>query len=483
MKQFKRVIITAIVLVVVAAAAFATIKLLPEDNSIENYQPTNPSDVSSGLNKIVDRSSKDVASVEVTADDGETFTIEYGEDSIGAQTAVMKNADPSLRYSESDMTTLSGFVGLLVALEEVGELKSGEEALYGFDNPQRIIKVNFKGGDPVTLIIGKATPLGTDGVYLRRADRNIVYTVGGSTTQILLMKMSDYRDYTLFDPIASADLLSKVTLSRPGKEDIVVVRKADADEAPADETEAMLKSSYELISPVQRDANVDNINSALLDKVIAIKGVSVVEDYPKDIAKYGLNNPTKLKFETTTGQSVSLLIGARTPEGGRYVMPEGAPTVIATESDIDLDNLNYADIIMQLLWFYNSEDISSIDYELPGENHRMTLEVTDNSIVGKFDGAEMQNKNATNLFLRTVRFTIGGEYTSDMKVGERAIRATITLRTGKKTTLELFPINERQYAASVDGAAPRYYVGVDEVSELLESFEIIKKGEDIPDMF
>ncbi|MBQ8003748.1 MAG: DUF4340 domain-containing protein, partial [Oscillospiraceae bacterium] len=257
MKQFKPVIITAVVLLIVAAAAFAVIKLFPEIN--DDIEAPVQSDVSSNMNKIIDRSSKDVASVEITTDAGETFAIDYGEDSIGAQTAVMRGADPLLKYNESDMTTLSGFVGLLVALEEVG---TGEDSMFGFDKPQRTIKITFKGGDPITLIIGSETPLGT-GVYIRRTDRDTVYTVGGSTTDILMMTKSDYRDFTLFDPIEAADSLTSVTVSRAGKQDITVVRKADADAEPADETEAMLKVDYELISPVKRDVNSDTIDAEL----------------------------------------------------------------------------------------------------------------------------------------------------------------------------------------------------------------------------
>ncbi|MBQ9985266.1 MAG: DUF4340 domain-containing protein [Oscillospiraceae bacterium] len=481
MKQFKPVIITALVLVIVAAAAFAVIKLFPEADD-EIGAPVQP-DVSSGLNKIIDRSSKDVASVTVTTDSGETFTIDYGEDKLGAQTAVMRNADPLLRYSESEMTTLSGFVGLLVALEEVGELKSGEESMFGFDKPQRKIEIAFKGGDPVTLLIGSETPLGT-GVYIRRTDRNIVYTVGGSTTDILMMTMKDYRDIHLYDTIGSADLLTKVTVSRAGKPDITVVRKEETGEAPADQVEASLQCDYALTSPVSRDANPDTINAALLDKVISIKPKAIVEDYPKDLAKYGLTNPVKLQFETSTEISQSLLIGGKTPDGGRYIMQEGVPSVIETEADIDLESLSHADIIMQLIWFYDSDEIDTITYELPGgETHTMSIEIKDKSLKGIYDGKEMVNRNATNMFLRTVRFTIAGEYTSDMKMGERAIKATIKLLSGATTTFELFPINDRQYAASVDGKAPEYYVNVTEVRELLESFEILASGKDIPDMF
>lgn len=480
MKQFKPVIICAVVLLVVAALAFGAIKLFPEISDTTD-NPVNDGPATSGLNKIVDRSSQDVKSVEITTDGGESFAIDYSKDSIGAQTATMRGADARLAYSESEMTTLSGFVGLLVALEEVG---TGEDSLFGFDKPQRTIKVTFNDGETVTLLIGSETPLGT-GVYIRRTDRDTVYTVGGSTTDILMMTKSDYRDIELFDTVSSADLLTSVTVSRPGKPDLTVLRKEDADEKKEmTQAEAALATDYEIVSPIKRDANPDTINSALLDKVIAIKAAALVEDYPKDLAKYGLSKPVKLSFKTSEGGDVTLLIGDKAPDGGRYVMPDGVPTVIATEEDCDFTAISHADIATRLLWYFASEDVSEVLYELPGgARHTLKLTADDKSLKGVYDGKEMTGKNATNLFLRTIRFTLSGEYTSDMKYGESAVKITAKLSTGKTTTLELCEINERQYAAIIDGKAPQFYVSVGEVKELIESFDILARGEDIPDMF
>jgi len=74
-------------------------------------------------------------------------------------------------------------------------------------------------------------------------------------------------------------------------------------------------------------------------------------------------------------------------------------------------------------------------------------------------------------------------FISRIYLTESAVKITAKLSTGKTTTLELCEINERQYAAIIDGKAPQFYVSVGEVKELIESFDILARGEDIPDMF
>ncbi len=476
MKQFKPVIITAVVLVIIAAAAFAAVKLIPaaDDGGDVNGDGI----LSEGSIRIIDRSSQDVESVEITTDSGEVFVIDYAPDSTGSRVGSMRGADKLLKYNEDEMTTLSGYVGLLTAVDEVGE---GNDADYGFDTPKRILDITFKGGEKKRLLIGDETPLGT-GIYVKLADKGTIYTIGGMTMSVLMKTKQDYRDFTLFDKISSSDDITRAELLRAGKETLAVVRKADADETLADSTQESLRAKYEITSPIKCDASPDTVGSAFLDKIIAISALELAEDYPKNLKQYGLENPAKIKFSAHDGQEVTLLVGDRAPSGGRYVMREGVPSVVITENDIDFLNISHVDIMTKLIFFYNSSEVKSIDYALGGKNHTLALSIKDNSLTGVLDGKTLEGKNATNLFLRTVRFTAAGE-----AVGARneqtEVRITITLKNGKKKTLELCRMNERQYSAKIDGKKAQFIVGVDEVHELTEAFELLSKGENIPDMF
>ncbi len=479
MKQFKPVIITAIIFVIIAVAAFATIKLMPDASSSGNDVVL--PDLSVNSVKIIDRAAEEIKSIEITTNSGESFAIDYSKTGIGVKTATMRDAGELLRYSESDMTTLSSYIGHLSALEEIGE---DDGAAFGFEKPARKIDVTFTDGEKIGLLLGSRTPLG-EGMYVRLIDSNTVYTIGASTADALMKTKSDYRDITLFNAISSTDLLTSVTVTKAGRAPITVVRKPEADEEKdTSDTEAMLVADYAITSPISRDTNPDTVGPKLLDKVIAIKATELIEDNPKDLNKYGLDNPVKLRFTTSEGADVSLLIGNKTPDGGRYVMPDGIPTVIATEKDCDLESLSYADISSPLIWYYKSDAVSDITYELAGgARHTLSLKTSGKTLTGVYDGKTLTGSNATNLFLRTIRFSVAEEAASGMKYGKRAIKATMSLKSGSTTTLELFEVNERRYAAVVDGKAAEFYVAVEEVRELLESFEILSRGEDIPDMF
>ncbi len=474
MKQLKPVIITAVVMVALLGVIFGLVKLFPAtDPGVGDPQSGG---ATSSLLKIVDRSSSDVRSVEITADTGESFAIDFNEGK-----ATLRNADPNLTYVEEDLSTLSGFVALLVALEEVPD--GGEDALFGFDAPQRVIKVTFAGGEPITLIIGDETPLGT-GVYIKRADRPNVYTIGGSTMEILMKLPFDYRDYLLFSGVSTSEMIENLVFERPGRDTITLVHKSDSELESLEGEAAQIASSFRMTSPVVSDTAYDKVTTEFLDKVIKIKGAALVEDYPKDLAQYGLDKPARLRFETTLGTKVSLLIGSKAPSGGRYVMPEGTPSVIVTEEDMTFLDISHADIMTQLIWFKNSIEVSEITYDLPdGERHTLKLSSDGKSLKGYYDGRELSSENASNLFLLSVRFTLAGEYTSDMTYAESVCKMTMRTTDGKTTTLDLRKINDRRYAAIIDGAAPRFFVSVNEVTELLDAFGILKSDGDIPDMF
>lgn len=489
MKNKKLLIILAIVLALMVAA-FVVLKITekaPESEKtpdtpapeVENNTPPQPATSSSS--KIVDRSSGDVKSVEVTADDGESFTITYGEGEFG-QTSSMSDAE--LKYSEDEMNTLSGYVSLLVALEEVGE--QTDDALFGFDKPQRRMKITFKDGESVTLLLGKETPyvVGADrGVYIRREDSNIVYTIGGSTTEILMRKKADYREIMIFSTPASFEEFEWVTVSRPGEPELKVMRKAEGEKEIAEDPslEAYIPD-YKIVSPIERNTDNYAVEEKLFNKILPLKSATIVEDYPKDLAVYGLDKPVKLKFKIATGEETSILIGKRTQSGKRYVMEEGIPSVGETNVDIDLDNISYADIAEKLIWFFNSTDSPVFEYELSGgEKHTLSVWTENKSLKSEYDGRVLSGNNGKNLFFYTVGMTIAGECPKNASLGKSVLKIKATLAGGQTSTLELLRLNERQYAVKIDGKAPQFYIGVDEVQALLDCFDIIKNGGTIPD--
>ncbi|MBR3848614.1 MAG: DUF4340 domain-containing protein [Oscillospiraceae bacterium] len=476
MKQFKPVLISAAVLLVVALAAFIIIKVAPSetaDNPGENL-PTVPD---TPVIKIMDYNAHEVSSIEIIGRDS-GWCIDYSPAEVGIS-AKMRGADPRLRYDEYEMTTLPNFICTLSALEEIGE---GEDADFGFDNPQRKIRTSFKDGSTATLLIGDDLPV-EEGLYVKREGDATVYAVGALTKERLMQERKEYLSFTLFPTIEKTSELTSVEYTPSGKATVKVSRRSDEDVA-RDSARMGLPSRYEMTSPVKTLTNSNTIDEALFDKIIAIEGVSVVEELPRDLAKYGLASPSKLKFETNTGVSASILIGGESPNGGTYVMPDGVPMVIETATPIGLDAFDYKDIMLKLLFFYNSTEVKSFEYALAsGEKHTFNVELEGHLVRGTFDGKKLEGRNAGNLFQRTIRFAVAGELSDEFKYMTPDVKVTATLNDGSRHTLELYRANERQYVAEVDGKRDNLYVPVAEAEELIEAFDLIENGKEIPNMF
>lgn len=472
MKKFKPVIICAVVLLVFGIGAFSVMKLTPEKDPLgDDYELTDNYSFDAEL--LTTRNSRDVELVEFEIPNGESFAIAFRVDEYKTQIGTMLDTNPRFKYDQTKMLELCGYMGSLSSLATVGE---GEDSEFGLDSPQRIVTISYIDGEKATILVGDPLPVGT-GVYVRREDDSTIYTVGESTTKLLMQDKNAYRDLTLFNLIQNPDLINYVSIIGGGEE-LCVIRK----EKP--EIIGQVRIDYELTSPIKADANPGTIYERFLDKICDIAPDKIVEDEPKDLGKYGLSNPTRLKFTTLEEESVSLLIGGKSENGGRYIMLEGVPSVIQTTKELDFLSADYIDLMSKLIWYHDINKVSEISYTLSdGKTHTLSLSSNGADLTGKYDGREISEQNARMMFVCSVQFTADGKYTSDMKYNPKAaVSMRLKFTDGKTTTLALYEINERQYAASVDGEKPFCYVAVGELNSLLEGFELLHEGKDLPNM-
>ena len=462
MKQFKPAIITLAILLALAVICIVAVKIIPEERGDET--PDIP--ITESI-KLLDIKAADIKSVEFSPSEGKGFAIEQTKDGLA-----VRGEDERLKFDGDKLSTTIAYLTPLGASEEIGK-DDGES--FGLSEPRLFVDITTKKDKKITLMVGDDTPLG-DGAYVRLSDDDTVYTVSSATKNILFLKRDDYRDFSLFTKLSDSTEISEVKLSRPGKADIAVREKTDEEK----ENSAGYSSNYLITSPVSAEAHPENVLSRLIDKVNEISAVRLIEDHPENLAKYGLNNPAKVYFKDRDGNAVTLLVGNRTENGGSYVMREGVPAVVETGGTADFRDLSHSDIVASLIWVYNSEDVKKVTYKTEKETHTLELDFRDNTLFGKYDGKEMTGKNPTYLYVHTIRFSVAGEMEKGAKYSSPAITITIELKNGKTETLDLCEINERHYAAVRNGKAPEFYINVTELRELLNCFEILKNGGDIP---
>ncbi len=473
MKQFKPALICAVVLLVISLAALLVMKFFPEVVDLgEGKKP----ELAEAI-MITELDSGEISSIEISDKNG-SFAIDYKKEEIGIS-AVMRGADPRLVYNEYEMTTLPLFLCELSATDKVGE---GDAASFGFESPKRAIKINLNSGESATLLVGDDLPVG-EGVYVKREDSNAIYSVGKTTKERLLIERREFLNYGLFPAIEKGKEIIEVEYTPYGEKPIRLSRRSE-EEIKSDAGRMGISINYKLTSPVDALASPDVLDEVLFDKIRAIEGIRVVEESPSDLKKYGLDRADKLSFKTEKGVSASILIGADNPAGGSFVMPEGVPMVIETAAPIGLSELSVSDVTLKLLFFFNSTEVDSFDYVLAGgERHTLDIELEEHLVRGSLDGKKLEGRNAANLFQRTIRLSLAGELDGATSYGDPEITVTANLKNGEKKSLSLYKVNERQYAAEVGGKKAEFYVPVAEVRDLREAFEIIARGEEIPDMF
>ncbi len=470
MKQFKPVLIAAIACLVIAGALLLVMKLLP--NQAETITPTESAD--ENMLMVIQKSATSVKKADFKTDTGEKYSIEFSLDEDGNQIATLFGGEEELVYNDSSMYDLAGYLGFMAAIQAIPDANDKD---FGFNKPQREIKITYTDGEVIELELGKDAPTG-DGIYLKRKDTGNVYLVGGSTTDMLMKTLHDYRVFTLFGPYEQTTAIRKVTIERQGQDKLIVEAKSN-DISTSEETST---AQYEIISPVQADVDNSALESGLLQPLIEIKAESLIEDNPKDLAKYGLDQPVRVEFTDSDDDTVSFLIGANGENGGNFVMIEGSNSVVLTEQPISFTTVDYTDLMLKLIWLHNMDTVSNIQYQINGgATHNFVINST-NPVSATYDGGEISNDNVSNLFLLTVRFTLQGKLDSSMKYGAPKLTINMKLKNGSTTTLQLAEINDRHYAAIIDGTA-RYYVNVNQVNELLAAFDTLASGGTIPDMF
>jgi hypothetical protein len=207
----------------------------------------------------------------------------------------------------------------------------------------------------------------------------------------------------------------------------------------------------------------------------------VVEDNPSDLSKYGLDKPAKIEFTGTDGTQCTLLIGSENEDGARYIMKDGINSVMLSDSDFSFLDVSKIDIISSFTWIYNIDDVVKAEYNLDGEKH--VLDIDSDSANKKFvvslDGGEVSEDNARRLYQRSISIFIAGEIPEGTTWGSPKYTITFTFRSGGSRTMELCPINDRQYAVVFDSKA-EFYVNVKDIENLVKGFEINAAGDEIP---
>ncbi len=493
MKSLKPIIISAAVIVVLLIVFLLLTVVFPQ--STETEEPEESVAVSSTeTHYVIDRRYDELTAFEFIPADGESFRVDVipAEDENSNVTFTVTPATDIFDYNSSLLRSMTYTVSSISAKEFI-EADAQDLSVYGLDEPFFTLRNYFSDGTIYEIYLGNKTPA-DDNYYCMTNQSNDVYTIGNYVTSLITREEIDYRAITLFPVYTEDDIYANYDWFRITKRDgteIEIYRDWNYD------MEGNVGSAdYFMASPTIASGNDEVIRSKVLDVIAPIATTDIIRDISEDeFADYGLDQPAKLEIRDIIGNELSLLIGGyyRTEEGEinqeyMYCMIEDHPTLLVCPASLfTFMDINYVELMIRTAWYYNIKNVDYLEYNVDGEEYLVDFFYTEEEddegeveevLNATINGEYLSETNARRLFVRTLNFRVVSEVPEDTELADPEVSITIALSDGETHTMNLCPINARQYAAEIDGE-PEFYIYLKNVNTLRSAFQDILDGDEL----
>lgn len=475
-KLFRPLVVGAAVLAVLGGAYWALMSLPEGDGETPPPSPSAAADTET----LFTLPGEGTPALTCTRTDAPSYELSLASTDAGSgeKTYRVTPGRKGFSYRQSLLGAVYSHLAALSGRVVVESPTAGQLAEYGLSEP--VCRWTADGADAV-LSVGGATALG-DGYYAALSGRDAVFVISSSAGAALTRRETDLRALDMLPDIDTADPGATITKLRlVGQEDFTL-RVVSIEDAPED---SPVYSPYEFLEPLKADASEYNVAQQVVGPISDINPSAVVEDDPADLSRYGFEG-YRVEVTDTGGHVTVLLIGGVDAEtGGRYLMYEGTDTVLLdTDGRYDFLKAHYPDLMNKTIWLYNISDLASMTVEWPDGAARTVSygyegEGDARVMTPALDGEDTSETNAKRLYQ-----TVLGLYMQDLFEEPPAVapayRITLRFLSGEAAEMTLTPVNERVYAASVNGGPAMYAVGVRDVRRLDENFAAVDRGEELP---
>lgn len=468
-RQKKNILIAAIVLGLLFLAVGIIALILP------TFEPDNSESIVNTVS-IYDFDSAFIERIDfINPDNGKDYSICKGF-----------KAGTVYYYIENDNTFESRQSYFIMTLEMIAGLDAGklveknpsDLTKYGIGDEKATIQVHRTDTDAVDKIVfGDFYPLDGSYVYAYVSSKDAVYTIGSSIRNTLSSSQTYYREINIVPQLTEGTFeeLKRYTCTLPNGYVLSFERSTEEDAL----------SVFVQTKPKQGAVDDYNVANKILNKLIAISAIAVVEDNPKNLEAYGLDDPIRVDIDYVDGSKYTLLIGARTDEAV-FVMLEGVPMVIAATGEYTFLDVRGEDILSTGIFLYNIKDVTKAVFSTADKEYVLIVDdQTDNEgngvFTASFQGEPMEQAEARSLYSGMLSFFAVNSYTGKLPQ-DTQYSLTFTMRDGTTNKLELRRINSRQYAAVVNGTC-NSYVSITAVNHLLDLIDKVEKGESIENIF
>jgi hypothetical protein len=362
MKLYRNIVILVVVLVALIGAYFIVKPLVGTEEEV------------SARIEVINMDSEKVVEMTIENSDGK-FVFNKNE----GQWAMLSGGD--FVIDTYRVESIASNVCDLYAYKMVDE-NPEDLGLFGLDKPV-LISAKTSDGETVEVEVGNLTAT-KQAYYMKKKGENTVYTIPTYAGEILASRKKDLRNKYILDVIDSA--VTELALTKNGKLTFSAVNTSD--------------SGWTIKEPIESGVDMirmDNVLAALVRAEIT----DYIEEDPKDLSQYGLDEPSYIVKAAAATQKITMLLGdVKENYKEVYGMLEGTNEVfVINPSTLGFLDITTVEIIDGFIYAPYIYDVTDIEVKMDGETINLKIEKiedTNNSEDEKEDGQKSKENFYVN---------------------------------------------------------------------------------------
>ncbi len=393
-KQWRTIIISGGVLAALLVTWLVSI-LLPGGDPAETSATT------AAIPAVFETAAENVTRIDVSNKSGQyaLLPVETQDSEGKAAIAWRVEGKESYPFSSTALTDLANAAIKVAATAEV-VANSADLASYGLDKPLATMTVTLKTGEKHVIKYGNELVSGS-AAYVMLDDSGRICSVDSDISDKTGNSFLDLLDKTQVVGIEKNDL-TNLTFER-AKDGLMLVAACTLVGESDSETASL---EFSLSEPL----NIEGDSTALTTLAEEATGVSAskfIELDPKDLSKYGLDNPQYSFVLKSKDKTVLFKIGKMADGENYYATSDAMPAVftIASNSFTTVDKKTI-DMVNRFVCLQSIWEVDQIDADLFGTkfNAEITMakdqKATEDTVIFKLDGqdAKIFNESNSSLF-------------------------------------------------------------------------------------
>jgi len=443
-RNFKKLIIPAIVLAVLVAA-YVIIDSLPEKK--EETETTSESI------EIFNFLKDDLVEIKIERGDELLWfryvTIQVEEEEIKEDGTVEKKTvdrkvwqavEPAdMRPNTSTVDTIAWNANTLKAKKLVEENPT-DLSIYGLDNPVKLTFI-LKDGKQNVLFVGNAIPTGGS-YYARKEGDPAVYTIGSYEAEKFLLTKLDLINKDLYEEPYIPEDFTELSYERKG---------AKVFDSTSDG-----KGNWFLSYPIETEANFSSIYS-ILESLGELTVSEYVDEDVEDLSKYGLKTPSYVISYTAKGNSYKLSLGSKNEAGKFYAVMNDENLVFTIPgSTFPFLDKPIEEIVTSFVHLQNISEVAELRVEIDGRTDVSNIKVDnedDEKSTYEFNGTLLtgeKDDEYISAFKKYYQGVIGilvdkVSLDAEPVLENPEVTITYTLHSGEKIVVELVSAPDNVY--------------------------------------